>query len=184
MLKLAVVGALVLAGTRTATGLLSAWALTLIVPLVCLPMLRLEPTPAGEGNLSHRVAPARRYGVLSLKHHVLNLSINSVFYIVALIAALLIPPWQLAYFSTALLVESTAMVIPYLLTLSLFAEISGDQGLLHRYVRRTLPLGLAMSGGIVIVFEVVAPLAMRIFGPAYVANGTTALRILVLVGFG
>ena len=76
------------------------------------------------------------------------------------------------------------MVIPYLLTLSLFAEISGDQGLLHRYVRRTLPLGLALCAGIVIVFEMAAPLAMRIFGPAYVANGTTALRILVLVGFG
>jgi O-antigen/teichoic acid export membrane protein len=184
VLKLAVVGALILVGTRTAVGLLSAWALTLVVSVVCLPMLRLRPTPAGEGNLSHRVALVRRYGVLSLKHHILNLSINSVFYIVALIAALLIPPWQLAYFSTALLVESTAMVIPYLLTLSLFAEISGDQDLLHRYVRRTLPLGLALCAGIVIVFEVAAPLALRIFGPAYVTNGTTALRLLVLVGFG
>jgi O-antigen/teichoic acid export membrane protein len=183
-LKLVVVGALVIVGTTTAAGLLSAWALTLVVSVVCLPMLRLEPTPAGEGNLSHRVALVRRYGVLSLKHHILNLSINSVFYIVALIAALLIPPWQLAYFSTALLVESTAMVIPYLLTLSLFAEISGDQDLLHRYVRRTLPLGLALCAGIVIVFELAAPLALRIFGPAYVTNGTTALRLLVLVGFG
>ena len=184
VLKLAVVGALVLVGTKTAAGLLYAWALTLVASLVCLPMLQLEPTPAGEGNLSHRVALARRYGVLSLKHHILNLSINSVFYIVALIAALLIPPWQLAYFSTALLVESTAMVIPYLLTLSLFAEISGDQGLLHRYVRRTLPLGLALCGGIVVIFELAAPLALRIFGPAYVMNGTTALRLLVLVGPG
>ena len=76
------------------------------------------------------------------------------------------------------------MVIPYLLTLSLFAEISGDQDLLHRYVRRTLPLGLALCGGIVIVFELAAPLALRVFGPAYVTNGTTALRLLVLVGFG
>lgn len=184
VLKLAIVGALVIVGTRTAAGLLSAWALTLVVSVVCLPMLRLEPTPAGEGNLSHRSALVRRYGVLSLKHHILNLSINSVFYVVAVIAALLIPPWQLAYFSTALLVESTAMVIPYLLTLSLFAEISRDQDLLHRYVRRTLPLGLALCAGIVIVFELAAPLAMRIFGPAYVTNGTTPLRLLVLVGFG
>lgn len=185
VLKLAVVGVLVLVGTRTAPGLLFAWALTLVVSLVvCIPMLRLQPTPAREGNLSHRVALARRYGVLSLKHHVLNLSINSVFYIVGLIAALLIPPRQLAYFSTAFLLESTAMVIPYLLALSLFAEISGDQGLLHRHVRRTLPLGLALCGGIVVVAEVAAPLALRIFGPAYVMNGTTALRLLVLVGFG
>ena len=182
VLKLAVVGVLVLAGIRTASGLLFAWALTLVVSFVCFPMLRLGPTPAGEGNLSHRVALARRYGVLSLKHHVLNLSINSVFYIVGVIAALLILPRQLAYFSTAFLVESTAMVIPYLLALSLFAEISGDQSLLHRHVRRTLPFGLALCFGIVVVAEVAAPLVLRIFGPGYAANGTTALRLLVLVG--
>jgi O-antigen/teichoic acid export membrane protein len=184
LLKLAIVGVLVLVGTRTAPALLFAWGLALVVSLACLPMLRLEPTPADEGNLSRRVALARRYGVLSLKHHVLNLSINSVFYIVGLIAALLIPPQQLAYFSTAFLLESTAMVIPYLLALALFAETSGDQRLLHRHVRRTLPLGLALCGGIVVVAEVAAPLALRIFGPAYVMNGTTALRLLVLVGFG
>jgi O-antigen/teichoic acid export membrane protein len=183
-LKPVVVVALVLVGTRTAPGLLFAWALTMVVSLAFLPMLRLEPTPAGEGTLSRRVALARRYGVLSLKHHVLNLSINSVFYIVGLIAALLIPPRQLAYFSIAFLLESTAMVIPYLLALALFAETSGDQSLLHRHVRRTLPLGLALCAGIVVVAEVAAPLALRIFGPEYVINGTTALRLLVLVGFG
>ena len=165
VLKLAVVGVLVLAGIRTASGLLFAWALTLVVSFVCFPMLRLGPTPAGEGNLSHRVALARRYGVLSLKHHVLNLSINSVFYIVGVIAALLILPRQLAYFSTAFLVESTAMVIPYLLALSLFAEISGDQSLLHRHVRRTLPFGLALCFGIVVVAEVAAPLVLAHLRP-------------------
>jgi O-antigen/teichoic acid export membrane protein len=182
VLKLAVVCILALVGARTAPGLLFAWALTLVVSLVCLPMLRLEPTPAGEGDLSHRVALTRRYGGLSLKHHVLNLSINSISYIVALIAALLISPQEVAYFSTALLVSSTVMIIPYLLALSLFAEISGDQGLLHRHVRRTLPLGLALCGGILVVAEVVAPLVMHIFGAAYVVNGTTALRLLLLVG--
>ena len=182
VLKLAIVGVLVLVGTRTAPGLLLAWALSMVVSLLFIPMLRLERTPAGERNLSHRVALARRYGVLSLKHHVLNLSINSVFYIVGLIATLLILPRQLAYFSTAFLVESTAMVIPYLLALALFAEISGDQSLLHRHVRRTLPFGLALAGGIVVVAEVAAPLVLRLFGPAYVMNGTTALRLLVLVG--
>ncbi len=74
------------------------------------------------------------------------------------------------------------MIIPYLLALSLFAEISGDQSLLHRHVRRTLPLGLALSGGILVVVVVAAPLVLRIFGPAYATNGTTALRLLLLVG--
>ena len=182
-LKLAVVGVLVLVGTRTAPGLMFAWALTLVVSLVvCMPMLRLAPTLSGEGNISHRVALARRYGALSLKHHVLNLSINSVYYIVGLIAALLLLPRELAYFTAAFLLESTAMVIPYLLALSLFAEISGDQSLLHRHVRRTLPLGMALCGGIVVVAQVAAPFALGLFGPAYAMNGTTALRLLVLVG--
>ena len=183
VLKLAVVGVLVLAGTRTAPGLLFAWALALVLSLVvCVPMLRLEPTPAGDGNLSHRLALARRYGTLSLKHHVLNVSINSVSYIIALIAALLIAPQELAYFTAAFLLSSTAVVIPYLLALSLFAETSGDPSLLHRHVRRTLPLGLALSGGIVVVAQVAAPIALRLFGPAYAMNGTTTLRLLVLVG--
>ena len=183
VLKLAIVGLLALVGVRTAQGLLFAWALALVVSLaVCLPLLRLQPTPAGEGDLSHRVALTRRYGVLSLKHHILNLSINSISYIVALIAALLMLPREVAYFSTSLLVSSTAMIIPYLLALSLFAEISGDPGLLHRLVRRTFPLGLALSGGMMVAVEVTAPLLLGVFGPAYVANGTTALRILPLVG--
>src|SRR5690349_20692294 len=176
VLKLAIVGVLILAGTRTARGLLLAWALALVLSLACLPMLRLAPAPVGAGSLHRRAALVRRYGVLSLKHHILNLSINSVFYFVGLIAALLIPPQQLAYFSTAFLLESTAMIIPYLLALSLFAEIGGDQDLLRRHVRRTLPLGLALCGGIVIVAVVAAPYALRIFGPEYAANGTTALR--------
>jgi O-antigen/teichoic acid export membrane protein len=182
VLKLAIVGALILAGATTARGLLFAWALALAVSLVCLPMLRLQPAPGGAGNLGPRMALARRYGVLSLQHHVLNLSINSVFYIVGVIAALLIPPGQLAYFSTAFLLESTAMIIPYLLALALFAEMSGDRSLLHRHVRRTLPLGLVLCGGIVVAAEAGASLALRIFGPAYAANGATALRLLVLVG--
>ena len=56
------------------------------------------------------------------------------------------------------------------------------RALLHRHVRRTLPLGLALSGGVLVVVEVAAPLVMRIFGPAYAMNGTTALRLLLLVG--
>ena len=182
-LKLAFVGVLILIGARTAPALLFAWALALVVSLVvCMPMLRLEPIPAGEGSISNRVALARRYGVLSLKHHVLNVSINSVYYIVGLIAAIVLLPRQLAYFTAAFLLESTAMVIPYLLALSLFAETTSDQSLLHRHVRRTLPLGLALCGGIVVVAQVAAPFALRIFGPAYALNGTTALRLLVLVG--
>ena len=183
VLKLACVGVLVLVSTRTSAGLIFAWALALIVAfIVCMPMLGLQRTPPGEGALSHRVALVRRFTTLSLQHHVLNLSISSVSFIVPLTATLLISPSQVAYFSAAYLLASTMLIIPYLLALSLFAERSGDPGLLHRHVRRTLPFALALIGAIVLVVEIAAPYALRIFGPAYAANGTTALRILILVG--
>jgi O-antigen/teichoic acid export membrane protein len=182
-LKLAVVGVLVLVSTRTSAGLIFAWALSLIIAfLVCMPMLGLQPTPSGEGALSHRMGLVRRFGTLSLQHHVLSLSISSVSFIVPLTATLLISPSQVAYFSAAYLLASTMLIIPYLLALSLFAERSGDPGLLHRHVRRTLPFALALIGAIVLVVEFAAPYALRLFGPAYAANGTTALRILILVG--
>jgi O-antigen/teichoic acid export membrane protein len=183
ILKLVCLGSLILAGSRTTVGLLFAWASALVVAiLVCVPMLRLESPRAGDGSLRQRMLLTRRYGLLSLKHHVLNLSINSISYIVPLTAALLIRPQQVAYFTTAFLVSASVLIIPYLLALALFAETSSDPERLHRHVRRTLPLGLALCGGIVLVVEVAAPVILRVFGPAYAANGSTALRLLILVG--
>ena len=176
LLKLACVGVLVLASTRTSAGLIFAWAFALVVSfLVCIPMLGLERTHSGEGAMSQRVAIARRYGKLSLQHHVLNLSIGLASFIVPLTATLIITPQEVAYFSAAFLLSATLLIIPYLLALSLFAERSGDPGLLHRNVRHTLPVGLALSAAIVLVVEIAAPYALRLFGPAYAANGTTAL---------
>jgi O-antigen/teichoic acid export membrane protein len=183
LLKLALVGILVLVSTRTSAGLIFAWAVAMVASfLICMPMLELEPTPPGQGSISHRVALVHRFSTLSLQHHVLNLSISSVSYIVPLTATLLISPQQVAYFSAAYLLSATMLIIPYLLALSLFAERSGDPGLLHRHVRRTLPFGLALIGLIVLVVEIGAPYALHLFGPAYAANGTTALRIVILVG--
>ncbi len=184
LLKPLCVGLLVVAGVKTSAGLLLAWAAALAVSvMVCFPMLRLGTRHgAGAGSLRNRMALTRRYGLLSFHHHVLNLSINSISYIVPLIAALLIAPQQVAYFTSAFLLSASVLIIPYLLALALFAEKAGDEELLHRHVRRTLPLGLALCGAIVVVVQFVAPLALRIFGPAYSQNGTTALRLLILVG--
>ena len=183
LLKLGCVGVLVLASTRTSAGLIFAWTASLLVSFaVYIPMLGLEKTRPGEGAISHRAAIVHQFGKLSLQHHVLNLSIGLASFIVPLTATLIITPPEVAYFSAAFLLSATLLIIPYLLALSLFAERSGDPGLLHRHVRHTLPVGLALSAAIVLVVEIAAPYALRLFGPAYAANGTTALRILILVG--
>ena len=164
-------------------GLIFAWALALVAAFFfCMPMLGLKPAPRERGTLGQRSELVRRYGILSLQHHVLQLSISAVSFIIPLIATLLISPSQVAYFSAAYLLASVMLIVPYLLAISLFAERSGDPGLLSRHVRRTLPLGIAFVGAIVLAVEIAAPMALRLFGPAYAANGTTALRLLILTG--
>jgi O-antigen/teichoic acid export membrane protein len=183
VLKPACVGLLIVIGTRSTAGLFLAWAGALGVSIVvCLPMLRFARTPRGGGTLPRRVELTRRYGLLSLNHHVLNLSINSISYVVPLTAALLIAPRQVAYFTTAFLLSATVLIIPYLLALALFAEKADDAELLHRHVRRTLPFGLALCAAIVVGVEAVAPMVLHLFGAAYATNGSTALRLLILVG--
>jgi O-antigen/teichoic acid export membrane protein len=183
LLKLAFVAVLILISVRTGAGLISAWALGLVVAFFfCMPMLGLKQAPRERGTFGQRTELVRRYGILSLQHHVLQLSISAVSFIIPLIATLLISPSQVAYFSAAYLLASVMLIVPYLLAISLFAERSGDPGLLSRHVRRTLPLGLAFVGAIVLVVEIAAPMALRLFGPAYAANGTAALRILILTG--
>ena len=60
VLKLAIVGVLVLVGTRTAPGLLFAWALALVVSLVvCIPCFDSNRPRPAKGDLSHRGALAR-----------------------------------------------------------------------------------------------------------------------------
>ena len=164
-------------------GSIFAYGAGIIVSLgVCYPMLRLARSAKTGQGMKARVALTRKYGALSLNHHVLNLSINSVSYLIPVIAALVILPSQYAYFATAQTVASIVLIIPYLLTMALFAETSNDPELLHRHVRRTLPLGAASALAIVAVVMAGAPLVLQVFGHAYAVHGTTALRTLVLAG--
>ena len=183
VLKLAIVGLLVIASTRTSAGLIFAWAFTTVVSLVvCSPMLRLEPTPADEGKLNHRLALARRYGVSPQAPrpqsvHQLHLLHRSADRRSAHLAA-----------ANGLLLDRFAVVVhrddhpvparPYPSS----PRVQATRASSHRHVRQTLPLGLAMCGALLIAVEIAAPLVLRIFGPAYAANGTTVLRILILVG--
>ena len=128
ILKLAFVALLLLASVRTGEGLIFAWAVALVAAFFsCMPMLGLQGTPVERRTLGHRTELVRRYGALSLQHHVLQLAISSVSYIIPLIATLLISPSEVAYFSAAFLLSSVLLIVPYLLAISLFAERSGTQ---------------------------------------------------------
>jgi O-antigen/teichoic acid export membrane protein len=180
-LKLLVIGALIATGLRSGAGLVFAWAAALVISLaVGWRMLGVDRTPRHRSGLQPRLDLVRRYRLLAFQHHVLNLSISSVSYVLQVVAALLVLPTELAYFATAQVVSSVVGLVPYLFAFSLFAEAANDEGLLRRLIRRTFPLGLLASFLAVVVAEVTAPLVLRLFGPEYAAHGTTVLRLLLL----
>ena len=170
---------------RTTTALLTAWTVSLTISLVVSwGALRLGPGTPGWKTAAATRRLFTRFWSLSLRHHILNLSITSIGYFLPVLAALLLIPQEYAYFSVAQLVSSSVLLLPALIALSLFAEARGDDALLRSHIRRTLPLGMAFCGLVLAIFEPGAHLALSIFGPQYAENGTTILRILLLSGIG
>lgn len=180
-LKIALVGLLVAFGLRSTSALVFAWAVGTGASLfLCYRMLQLPPGRTGWAPRA-RMAVARRYGRLALNHQALTLSFKSVGYLVPVIAALVTASRQYAYFATANTVAWAALMLSWLLALSLFAETTKDEEALSRQIRRTFPLGIAASLAVVVVIEVGAPLVLHLFGPAYAAH-SQYLRLLILLG--
>jgi O-antigen/teichoic acid export membrane protein len=168
-------------GLRSTEGLLVGWALALGISLALWPWL-LQLPRHGSVSWSGRLTVVRRYWSMSLRHHVLNLAITSVVYLLPAMAAVFLVAKDYAYFSVAQLVASTALLLPALLAMTLFAEATGDPDALRRSVRKTLPVGLACCLLILAVVEPAAPAVLSVFGHAYASHGTTILRLLLLSG--
>ena len=181
VLRIGLVAAAVTSGARSTESLFLVWVLALGASLCIWPWVVHSP---GHGRLTwSRVRDvAERYRSLALHHHVLNLAITSVTYSLPAMAALFLVAKDYAYFSVAQLVSSTALLLPALLAMSLFAEATGDEALLSKSVRRTLPVGFACCIVVLAVLEPAAPWVLSLFGHAYAAEGATTLRLLLLGG--
>jgi O-antigen/teichoic acid export membrane protein len=182
-LRLAFVLGAVLLGVRSTTMLLLAWVVSLGVSTAySSAAFGLWRSPLRLARLIFNPHIIRRYRVLALRHHALNLAITSVTYFLPVLAALLLIPTDYAYFSIAQLVASAALVIPALLAMTLFAEATGSDALLRRHIRRTLPIGFGCCAILLAIFEPAAPWVLSIFGRAYAEHGTATLRLLLLGG--
>lgn len=180
-LRFGIVFAAVAIGARSTEGLLVGWTVALVISFTMwfwrLRLPRHESVP-----FSRRLGVVRRYWSMSLRHHVLNLAITSVAYLLPALAAIILVAKEYAYFSVAQLVSSTALLLPALLAMSLFAEATGDAAHLRRSVRRTLPVGFACCAAVLLIVEPTAPFVLSVFGHAYASHGATTLRLLLLGG--
>ncbi|MCU1491274.1 MAG: polysaccharide biosynthesis protein [Acidimicrobiaceae bacterium] len=182
-LKLAFVPICVFSFARNPAGLLGGWDLSMLASLlVARRVLGRSSVRSGRGRLHAHVRMLRFHGGLALRHHYVNLAISSVGYFVPLVAALIAAPSEMAYFSIAQLVSVSALGLPYLLTTSLFVEASEGEERLRDNVRRTFPLGIACSLGVLLVLEPTSRWVLSVFGGEYADHGTILLRLMLPIG--
>jgi O-antigen/teichoic acid export membrane protein len=119
-------------------------------------------------------------GRTAFDHNLLNLATYLPRAALPLVVTAVLSAEANASFYTAFMVLSFLAMVPGNIALTLFAVTSGDRAALRSKVR--VGLALCLGGGLPVSLLVVAlagPI-MSVFGHAYAASATTALRILAL----
>ena len=100
--------------------------------------------------------------------------------VLPIVAAEQLSPRYAAYWYTVWMMSFAAYSIPWSFGLHLFAELADSPEELARRGPRTLRSGISIAAIATVALIVLGPTVLSILGPAYRANGTTALRIAAL----
>jgi O-antigen/teichoic acid export membrane protein len=131
-------------------------------------------------SLRPRLSLLHGRGRAAFDHNLLNLATYLPRAALPLVVTAVLSAEANASFYTAFMVLSFLAMVPGNIALTLFAVTSGDRAALRSKVR--VGLALCLGGGLPVSLLVVAlagPI-MSVFGHAYAASATTALRILAL----
>ncbi len=116
-------------------------------------------------------------------HNGVNLGLEVAQSAVPIVATAVVSATAGASFYAAWMILSFAFVLPFHLGTALFAAGRGRPATLRRRLR--FSVGLCGAAGLVGIptLILIAPVALRLFGPSYAELGTTSLRLLALAYF-
>ncbi|MGB8407792.1 MAG: hypothetical protein WCE30_27375 [Mycobacterium sp.] len=179
-LRIAVlVGATVL---RCSNGylILVAWIVGMVGSLaVC--RLQREALPRSVVTGRERLQLVRAHWTTALGHHGLTLAMGTGALMLPVVVAALIPAEQTAYFVQARLLSDTALALPFLLTVALFAT-AVDIDEFRRTARYTICLGLAFALCLIGGAAVLGRALLMLFGSQYANESRPLLLILLCTG--
>jgi O-antigen/teichoic acid export membrane protein len=178
VLRIDLIVVLATSGVRSPEVLILAWVLPATVSvIVVLPQLPLTSSYVK----SALALPRRVRGILgeSLSHHVLSLSLASASLLVPVVIAAVAPPRQLGWFTSARLISSALLLIPFYLSISLFTTAANHRDELRSQLRHSLRLGVAVTLGVLLVVVVLGHEILSFFGASYARNGYWSLVFLV-----
>lgn len=118
------------------------------------------------------------------KHHLLNLSLSVPYYMMPIVANVILGSEKAGYLYATWSLAGFVFMLPMSLSISLFASGAKDSSRILHDFRFTLRLSMAACAAANLVILPLGGLVLRIFGPAYEANGRAVLIVLCLGGFG
>jgi O-antigen/teichoic acid export membrane protein len=169
-------GVAALAATYGGMGIYAAWALGALLSLVVLAPLYL-----GHGN-GRRLS----FGLLrelrsdAAGHHAFNLALRAPDLLLPIAVLMLLSPRLSASFFIAWMIASLIFGIPQSLSTVLYAVGSGDRSGLGRRFRFSLDVSTACGLAAVLVLFIAGGTILRVFGPGYASEATTAVQILAI----
>jgi len=158
--------------------ILLAWTLPVTPSILIVGrFLGLEPS-----DKSFHWKEVRGQLLPALKHHVLTLSLVSTTVGFPVIIASVSRPTDVAWFNVSKNIASAVLLLPFVLSISLFTTTVNNPQRLGSDLRRTLFAGLLMSGGLIVGVALFGRLVLSVYGGFYAKEGTASLLVLVCGG--
>lgn len=168
-------------GNRSGMAIFFAWTLGNAVSLL-LVAYRTRPARRAERSRLFDVGLVRRLAPAAASHHALNIVLQAPILLLSVVVALVLTAQDNGLFSTARSIAGFVFVLPFSVTIALFAASAGRADELLARMRLTIPFGLAASVVADIVLWPLGKPVLEIFGHSYSTGALTTLRIIVLAG--
>jgi O-antigen/teichoic acid export membrane protein len=177
VIRIAVLCSAISLDIRSGQAILYCWIVGLLCSLLATP-LGLHLSPGGRVTAKQRWYVLRNYWTAALGHHGLTLSMVSGPLMLPVIVGSIMSATQTAYFSQARLLSDSALMLPYFLTIALFAAVESTEDF-RRKAPQTLLTGMILVLSLFLGAAVLGRVLLLPFGTDY-SQGSFPLLLLLL----
>lgn len=162
----------------------ASWFLAGLLSILLVGMKLVHDHGLPLGELRPRISALDGLHFHAVKHHILNLSLSVPYYMMPIVANVILGSEQAGYLYATWSLAGFVFALPMAMSFSLFASGAKDPGAILRELRFTLRSSMAACAAANLIIMPLGGLVLRIFGPAYEVNGHALLIVLCLGGFG
>lgn len=165
-------------------GIYASWFVAGLLSILVVGIKLVRDYGLSPGDLVPRLSALDGLHFHAVKHHILNLSLSVPYYMMPIVANVILGSEQAGYLYATWSLAGFVFMLPMAMSISLFASGAKDSSTILRELRFTLRLSMAACTAANLIILPMGGLLLQVFGPAYAENGRDLLIVLCLGGFG